>query len=113
MTAEGAKATLARAAKLAWPNAAKASDLPFPEFWKSVSAWLEFHAPHVGDKLMREFIESAVQEAVDAEALGLEPRAWIVPESVRAIWASVEAANAGGDAPAPQEGAAFQGRLGI
>lgn len=79
MTAEGAKATLARAAKRAWPNVAKASELPFPEFWKSVSAWLEFHASRLSDKLIYSFVADAVQEAKDAEARGARPKPWKAP----------------------------------
>lgn len=93
MTADGVKASLAKAARQAWPNAAKASDLPFPEYWKSVTEWLTFHAPRIGDKLMREFIDHAVSEAVTAETQGVKPKEWRIPEAVRKIWESDRAAQ--------------------
>ena len=90
MTAEEVKTALGRAARRAWPNAAKASDLPFPEYWKGATDWLCFHAPHVGDRLMRDYIADVVRTAVDAEESGLKPAAPKVPDSVREIWAKVE-----------------------
>ena len=73
MTADEVKAALAKAAKKAWPETKKASDLPFPEYWKGAAEWLLFHAPHVDDRLMRRFIEDVVREAVLAEAAGTRP----------------------------------------
>ena len=88
MTADGVKASLAKAAARAWPNAAKASDLPFPEYWKAVTEWLTFHAPHVGDELMQQFIDGYVASAKAAEERGETPTPPKVSEEVRAIWAN-------------------------
>ena len=90
MTADEVKASLAKAARRAWPNAAKASDLPFPQYWKSVTEWLTFHAPRIGDKLMRELIDHAVALASAAETQGVEPKEWRIPEAVRKIWEETE-----------------------
>lgn len=93
MTADEVKASLAKAARRAWPNAAKASDLPFPQYWKSVTEWLTFHAPRIGDKLMRELIDHAVALASEAETQGVEPKEWRIPEEVRKIWEPGRAAQ--------------------
>ena len=86
MTAGEVKTSLAKAARRCWPNVTKASDLPFPEYWKAVTEWLTFHAPHVGDALMWKLIDAAVRGAVLAEAAGKEPVCPPVPESVKRIW---------------------------
>ncbi len=88
MTADGVKASLAKVAARAWPNAAKASDLPFPGYWKAVTEWLTFHAPHVGDVLMQQFIDGYVASAKAAEERGEAPTPPKVSEEVRAIWAN-------------------------
>ena len=93
MTADRVKASLAKAARRAWPNAAKASDLPFPEYWKSVTEWLTFHAPRIGDKLAEQFVIAMVEKAKDAESRGLKPVPWIVPEKVKEIWANAAKAR--------------------
>ena len=93
MTAEEVKTALGRAARRAWPRAAKASDLPFPGYWKGATEWLCFHAPHVGDRLMRQYIDDVVTEAVLAEAAGKTPKARIVPDKVKEIWRQVESAE--------------------
>ena len=90
MTSDEVKASLGRAVKRSWPKAAKASDLPFPDFWKGAAEWLAFHAPHVGDGLMRRLIADVVREAVLAEAAGAAPKPYRVSERVRAIWAMAE-----------------------
>lgn len=86
MTADEIKAALARAAKAAWPDAARASDLPFPDYWRRQTEYLAFHAPHVGDRLMDSLIAEAVAMAREAERNGTEPVAWVVPDRVRRIW---------------------------
>lgn len=90
MTSEAVRASLSRAAKRSWPKAAKANDLPFPDFWKGAAEWLCFHAPHVGDGLMQRLIDDVVREAALAEAAGTEPRPYRVSSEVRAIWAQAE-----------------------
>ena len=87
MTSGQIKAALANAARRYWPRTARASDLPFPEYWRGATEYLTFHAPRVGDALMMQFVEDMVREAVDAESLGLEPRTPVVSEEVRKIWA--------------------------
>ena len=90
MTAEEAKASLARAAKRAWPNVAKASDLPFQDYWKKQMEWLTFHAPRIGDKLLDQFVADMIAIAQKAERMGHAPEPWIVPDKVKKIWATVE-----------------------
>ena len=86
MTGKEIKEALAREARKAWPTVARASDLPFPDYWRNKVEWLTFHAPHIGDQMMRELISDAVTDAVLAEAAGKEPLCPPVPESVRKIW---------------------------
>lgn len=90
MTADEVKAALARAARRAWPNAARASDLPFPGYWRREAEWLTFHAPHVGNGLMERFIADSVAAAREAERCGEKPMPHVVPEVVRRIWEQVE-----------------------
>lgn len=90
MTVEAVKTTLSRSVKATWPNVAKASELPFPEYWRGVTEWLTFHAPHVGDRLMRELVEACVMRAFEALRDGEKPDAPKVPEEVRAIWRRAE-----------------------
>ena len=90
MKVEEAKATLASAAKRAWPNVAKASDLPFQDYWKKQMEWLTFHAPHIGEKLLRQFVSDMIERAKEAERLGRVPEPWIVPDKVKSIWANIE-----------------------
>jgi len=86
MTEKEVKEALARVARRAWPHVAKASDLPFPAYWRNTVEWLTFHAPHIGDALMWKLIDAAVRGAVLAEAAGKEPVCPPVPESVKRIW---------------------------
>ena len=90
MTETAVKTILSRMVKASWPNVAKASELPFPAYWKGVTEWLIFHAPHVGDGFMRELIAFYVGKALDAEKNGVEPEAPVVPEKVREIWLRAE-----------------------
>lgn len=90
MTVDEVKASLAKAARRCWPNVTKASDLPFPEYWKGVTDWLCFHAPHVGDALMREFIDDFAVAAKEAEERGESPAAPKVSKEVREIWRKLE-----------------------
>jgi hypothetical protein len=64
----------------------KASELPFPEYWKGLTVYLTFHAPHLGEGFMRELIFDYVRVVIDAEKKGVVPQAPVVPEAVRAIW---------------------------
>ena len=87
MTVDEVKASLAKAARRCWPNVTKASDLPFPEYWKAVTEWLTFHAPHVGDALMWKLIDEFAVRAKEAEERAETPAAPIVSNEVREIWA--------------------------
>ena len=89
MKPEEAKAALARTVKRAWPNLAKASELPFPDYWKKQTEWLCFHAPRIGDKLLDQFVADMIVIAKTAMLTGYEPKPWIVPESVKKIWEKV------------------------
>ena len=91
MTAAEVKASLAKAARRCWPDVKKASDLPFPEYWKAVTEWLTFHAPHVGDALMWKLIDEFAVSAKEAEERGLKPAAPKVSDEVKAIWAKADA----------------------
>ena len=86
MTADEVKTALGKAVRRAWPRAAKASELPFPDYWKGATEWLAFHAPHIGDELMGRFIADIVREAVCAEAAGTEPAARKISDEVKEIW---------------------------
>lgn len=86
MTAGEVKASLARAARRCWPNVKKASDLPFPDYWKAVIEWLAFQAPHIGDALMWKLIDGFAVSAKEAEESGLKPAAPKVSDEVREIW---------------------------
>ena len=86
MTGKEIKEALAREARKAWPHVARASDLPFPDYWRSVVEWLTFHAPRLGGRVTALFIEGAVVDAVTAQMKGTEPTLWIVPERVKKIW---------------------------
>ena len=90
MTVDEAKAALARAVKRAWPNVAKASDLPFQDYWKKQMEWLTFHAPRIGDKLLEQFVDYMIATAQAAEREGQAPKPWIVPDKVKEIWKTVE-----------------------
>lgn len=84
------KAYLSREAKRVWPNVAKASDLPFPEYWTAQTKWLIFHSPRVGDMLMLKLISDVVIVAFEAFKKGVEPVVNVVPEEVRIIWEKAE-----------------------
>lgn len=99
MTADEVKASLAKAARRCWPDVKKASDLPFPEYWKAVTEWLTFHAPHVGDALMWKLIDEFAGSAKEAEERGEAPVPPKVSDEVRAIWSKAER----GDKSAPRE----------
>ena len=86
MTAGEVKTSLAKAARRCWPNVTKASDLPFPDYWKAVTEWLTFQAPHVGDALMWKLIDDFAVSAKEAEERGLKPTAPKVSERVKKIW---------------------------
>ena len=86
MTAREVKTSLAKAARRCWPNVKKASDLPFPDYWKAVAEWLTFHAPRVGDALMWKLIDDFAVSAKEAEERGEAPTPPKVPERVREIW---------------------------
>ena len=86
MTADEVKTALGKAVRRAWPKVAKASELPFPDYWKGATEWLAFHAPHIGDELMGRFIADIVREAVCADAAGTEPAARKISNEVKEIW---------------------------
>lgn len=86
MTEAEIKAQLSKAARRCWPNAAKASDLPFPDYWKSATDWLAFHAPHIGDKLIGQFIADIVRAAKEAEKRAETPASPRISDEVREIW---------------------------
>ena len=90
MSESEVKIMLSRAVKGAWPNVTKASELPFPEYWKAQTKWLIFHSPRVGNMLMLKLISDSVIVALEAYKKGVEPVANVVPEEVRKIWAKVE-----------------------
>lgn len=92
MSESEVKIMLSRAVKGAWPNVTKASELPFPEYWKGLTVYLTFHAPHLGEGFMRELILDYVRGAIDAEKKGVVPKAPVVPEAVRAIWRKADRA---------------------
>lgn len=94
MKTDEVKAALARAVRREWPNVTKASDLPYPDYWKSATEWLCFHAPHIGDRLMERLVADVVREAVLAEAAGTKPKPYKVPDKVRQIWEKAEHAMA-------------------
>ena len=95
MTADEVKTALAKAARRCWPDVAKASDLPFPDYWKAVTEWLMFHSPHVGDALMWKLIDEYAVDAKKAEEQGRSPVAPKVTDAVRQIWANVQPAADG------------------
>ena len=88
MTVKDIKVILARKARREWPWAAKASDLPFPDYWKSATEYMSFHAQHVGAKLLEQIAADIVFEAAEAQRRNVEPKPWVVPEKVKAIWAA-------------------------
>ena len=94
MTTDEVKTALGKAVRRAWPKVAKASDLPYPDYWKSATEWLCFHAPHIGDGLIQRLIADVVREALLAEAAGAEPKPYKVPDKVREIWRRVESSDA-------------------
>ena len=96
MTADEVKAALARAARRRWPDVTQASALPFPEYWRAVTEWLTFHAPHVGDTLMLELVDDFAVAAKEAEERGESPAAPKVSKEVREIWRKTEGARARG-----------------
>ncbi len=99
MTAEEARMALRRAVRAAWPGASRAGGTPFPGYFRAAAEWLGFHAPRVGDALMRRLVSDVVEEARDAEREGRVPAERRVPERVRAIWRGIDrrmAEEAGG-----------------
>lgn len=127
MTADEVKASLAKAARRCWPDVTKASDLPFPDYWKAVTEWLTFHAPHVGDALMWKLIDEFAVSAKEAEERSEVPVPPKVSDRVKEIWSRAEPdaeakaekktdarEHAAKPAPvmAPRPAAPIQGRLG-
>lgn len=95
MMAPEVKVQLAKAASRCWPNVAKASDLPFPDYWRAVTEWLTFHAPHIGDDaLMWKLIDNFAASAREAEERGETPASPKIPDEVREIWNRAAAAAA-------------------
>ena len=90
MTPDDVKTSLAKAARRCWRKARRASDLPFPSYWRAAYEWLTFHARHVGDALMRRMIDDFAVSAKNAAERGETPKDPVVPDEVRAIWEKVE-----------------------
>lgn len=86
MTEAEVKTSLAKAARRCWPDVTKASDLPFPDYWKAVTEWLTFQAPHVGDALMWKLIDGFAVSAKEAEERGEMPATPKISDEVREIW---------------------------
>ena len=86
MTRDEVKASLAAAARRCWPDVTRASDLPFPEYWRGVTEFLTFHAPHVGDALMWKLVDGFAVSAKEAEERGETPDTPKVTGEVRAIY---------------------------
>ena len=114
MNERDVKIMLSRAVKGAWPNVAKASELPFPEYWKGVTEYLTFHAPRLGEGFMRQLILVYVRGAKDAESNGDVPKTPVVPDAVRAIWRHrpiverpLPLERKDGASPEPQSGVVF------
>lgn len=95
MTAEEARDELRRAVRAAWPRRARPGGPPFPEYFRAAAEWLGFHAPRVGESLMRRLVADVVEEARDAEREGRVPAQRRVPERVRAIWRGIDRRMAG------------------
>ena len=89
MTAENAKLILSRELKRVWPHG-----VPFPDYWKKQAAWLAFHAPHIGEKLVRQFVADMIETAQESLRADHTPKPYVVPESVREIWRKAEAEGA-------------------
>ena len=89
MTVENAKLILSREVKRVWPHGA-----PFPDYWKKQAAWLSFHAPRIGEKLLRQFVADMIETAQEALRMDRTPKPYVVPESVREIWRKAEADGA-------------------
>lgn len=90
MTAEQLKHELFAALHMSWPKARTVEDLPFPDYWRKTSAWLAFHAPHIGCRLMQSLITEHIAKCIKAEQDGTEPVAPVVPEKVKEIWKKAE-----------------------
>ena len=86
MTVENAKLILSREVKRVWPHGA-----PFPDYWKKQAAWLAFHAPHIGEKLVRQFVADMIETAQESLRADHTPKPYVVPENVREIWRKAEA----------------------
>ena len=86
MRPEEIRLELARLTRARWPGVSRASELPFPDYWRAELEWLDFHAPHIGDRLMRDFVDETVDKAWLAQQGGHEPKASVVSSAVRGIW---------------------------
>ena len=84
MTVENAKLILAREVKRVWPHGA-----PFPDYWKKQAAWLAFHAPHIGEKLVRQFVADMIETAQESLRSDHVPKPYVVPEVSHKISRSV------------------------
>lgn len=90
MSADEVRGALSRAVRRVWPHARKASDLPFPEYWRRQAQWLAFHAPRVGERVMDALIGDVVRVAERAVRMGGEPQPWTVPDWQREMWRGAE-----------------------
>ena len=53
-----------------------------------------FHAPRIGEKLLRQFVADMIETAQEALRMDRTPKPYVVPESVREIWRKAEAEGA-------------------
>lgn len=106
MSADEVRGALSRAVRRVWPHARKASDLPFPEYWRRQAQWLAFHAPRVGERVMDALIGDVVRVAERAVRMGGEPQPWTVPDWQREMWRGAEGGACAFTAP-------FSGGAGI
>ena len=109
MKPEEAKAALSRTVKQTWPNVARASELPFPDYWKRQTEWLTFHAPHIGEKMVDQIVAGMIVIAQEAVRTGQAPKPWIVPEKVKEIWRKVKDGT-GAAAASPSSAEATAGK---
>lgn len=89
MNADAVRRELSDALSASWPDG-----VPFREYWRRAEEWLAFHAPHVGDGLMRKLITECVAVALLAERNGTPPVAPVVGEAVRKVWEDAQGATA-------------------
>ena len=103
MRAEAIKGMIVRLVRETWPDTQKMSELPYPEYWRAQCEWLEFHAPRLGEAMAEQFAADIVAIALEAERRGEEPKAWIVPQTVRELWKAKPGERGEGSACASED----------